>query len=100
MNQLTDFSTQILLPVGVSVTVTTAEIARCKSFGASMQLCAAAAGIDLDKEVQHALGVDKGQLARWQNGQEGIKEEKLNALQDFCGNDIPLFYLAHNRGYE
>lgn len=100
MNQLADLSTQILLPVGVSTTVTAAEIARCKSFGKSMELCAAAAGVDLDKVVQSALGVDKGQFARWQNGQEGIKEEKFHALQNYCGNDIPLFYLNYQRGYD
>jgi hypothetical protein len=91
---------QILLPVGVSQSVSIGEIARLKSFGAAMELCASAAGFDLDKVVQTQLKVDKGQFARWKNGSEGIKEEKFNEMQNFCGNDIPLLYLNHSRGYD
>jgi len=91
---------QILLPVGVSAQVTELEIARLKSFGAAMELCATAAGIDLDKDAQLALGVDKGQFSRWKNGGEGIKEDRLYQLMDYCNNDIPLFYLNYRRGYD
>lgn len=80
--------------------ITETDIIRARTFGGAMELCAAVAGIDLDKELQLALGVDKGQFARWKNGQEGIIPDKLMKMMDYCGNDAPLLWLLHQRGYD
>lgn len=76
------------------------EIARKKSLGAAIDLCAEIGGLSLDKELQLAMDVDKAQLSRWQSGQEGIKWPKLVKLMDLCGNDAPLLWMLHDRGYD
>ncbi|WP_460456334.1 hypothetical protein [Arenimonas alkanexedens] len=73
---------------------------RERSLGGALELCAKVAGFDLDKQLQQALGVDKGQFSRWQSGGEGIKWDKFTALMDACGNDAPLLWMLHDRGYD
>ena len=80
--------------------VTPPEVAREKTLGAALELCAKAAGYALDKELQLKLGVDKAQFSRWQSGEEGIKWPKFEALMDICGNDAPLLWMLHARGYD
>ena len=80
--------------------VTPAEIAREKSLGGAIELCAKAAGYSFDKELQLALGVDKAQFSRWQSGSEGIVWPKLRKLMDHCGNDAPILWMAHDRGFD
>jgi len=87
---------QISLPVEVSAT----EIARKQSLGAAMELCAELAGYELDKELSVALHVDKAQFSRWMAGTEGIMWPKFVALMDYCGNDAPLLWMLHQRGYD
>jgi hypothetical protein len=89
-------SHQIALPVSV----TPGEIARRTTFGASIELCAQVAGFALDKELQLALGVDKAQFSRWQSGTEGVLWPKLERLMDKCGNDVPVLWQLHQRGYD
>jgi hypothetical protein len=76
------------------------EVTREKTLGGAIELCAKAAGFDLDKQLQQALGVDKAQFSRWQSGQEGIKWDRLASLMDHCGNDAPLLWMLHARGYD
>lgn len=76
------------------------EVARKQSLGAAIELCAELAGFELDKQLQQALDVDKGQFSRWQSGQEGIKWDKFAALMDICGNDSPVLWMLHQRGYD
>ena len=76
------------------------EICREKTLGGAITLCAKVAGYDLDKELQLALGVDKGQFSRWQSGTEGIVWPKFQALMAACGNDAPLLWMLHQRGYD
>lgn len=76
------------------------EVARKQSLGGAIELCAELAGFSLDKELQQTLDVDKGQFSRWQNGQEGIRWEKFQALMDVCGNDAPLLWMLYQRGYD
>ena len=80
--------------------VTPNEIVREQTLGGAMGLCAKVAGFDLDKELQLALGVDKAQFSRWQNGTEGVIWPKLSKLMDHCGNDAPLLWMLHQRGYD
>lgn len=72
---------QIALPVSVSPD----QIARKKSLGSAIELCAELAGYELDKTLQQELGVDKGQFT---------------SLMDACGNDAPLLWMLHQRGYD
>lgn len=89
-------STQLALPAPI----TPVEIAREKSFGGSIVLCAKAGGYDLDKQLSMLLGVDKAQFSRWQNGQEGVNWPKLKKLMDTCGNHAPLLWMNHDSGYD
>ncbi len=89
-------STQLSIPVQVRPE----EVAREKSLGGAITLCAKVGGHEFDKTLQLALGVDKGQFSRWQSGDEGIKWPKLVALMDTCGNDAPLLWMLHDRGWD
>jgi hypothetical protein len=89
-------SAQLSLPVPVRVD----EVARKKSLGASIELCAELAGFELDKELQLALGVDKAQFSRWLSGQEGVLWPKLRRLMDHCGNEVPVLWMAHDCGFD
>lgn len=89
-------SNQLSIPVEVRPE----EIAREKSLGAAIELCAKVAGFGLDKELQMALGVDKAQFSRWHSGTEGILWPKLSRLMDHCGNDAPLLWMIHDRGFD
>lgn len=86
--------------LGIPSPVTPAEIAREKTLGGSIELCAKAAGYALDKELQLQLGVDKAQFSRWHSGQEGIVWPKFERLMDVCGNDAPVLWMLHQRGYD
>lgn len=87
--------TQLAIPVEVSAR----EITREKTLGDAIVLCIKAAGLEA-KELKLPFNLDKGQLSRWQSGDEGIKWPKLQSLMDACGNDAPLLWMAHDRGYE
>jgi hypothetical protein len=89
-------ATQIGLPVPVNLD----ELARKKTLGAALELCANLAGYDLDKQLAGPLGVDTGQFSRWKSGEEGVKWPKFAALLDFCGNDAPVLWMAHQRGWD
>lgn len=90
-------SQQIALPAG---DIRPEEIAREKTLGDSLALCAKVAGFALDKELSGRLNVDKAQFSRWQSGTEGIVWPKLQALMDACGNDVPVLWMLHQRGYD
>lgn len=76
------------------------EVARKKTLGSAIELCAEVAGFALDKELQQELEVDKAQFSRWLAGTEGIVWPKFERLMDKCGNDAPLFWMLHQRGYD
>lgn len=85
-----------LLPVDVRPE----EVMRERTLGGAIELCAKVAGFDFDKQLQCALGVDKAQFSRWQSGQEGVVWPKLAKLMDHCGNDAPVLWMAHQRGFD
>ena len=87
---------QIALPVSVSPE----QVMIKKSLGSAIELCAELAGYELDKTLQQELGVDKAQFSRWLSGQEGIQWQKFSKLMDACGNDAPLLWMLHQRGYD
>lgn len=89
-------SNQISLPIPLKPE----EVTREKTLGSAIELCAKVGGFALDKELQMELGVDKAQFSRWQSGTEGIIWPKLERLMDTCGNDAPLLWMLHARGYD
>lgn len=86
---------QIAFPVEIAPH----EVAREKSLGDAISLCVKAAGFEA-KDLQVDLKWDKGQWSRWLSGEEGIKWPKLLQVMDYCGNDAPLMWMLHARGYE
>ena len=85
--------------INFSGEITPAEVARELSLGGSIDLCCKAAGQE-PKAVQAALHMDKAQFSRWTSGQEGVVWPKLAGLMDYCGNDAPVLWMAHARGYD
>ncbi|MDZ4282802.1 MAG: hypothetical protein U1C04_18810 [Hydrogenophaga sp.] len=85
--------------LSIPVVVTPAEVMRKKSLGQSIDLCLELAGLE-PKQVQTALKLDKAQFSRWQSGQEGVNWPRLTAVMDHCGNDAPLLWMNHDRGFD
>jgi hypothetical protein len=91
--------------LGFPSDVTPQEIAREKTFGGAIGLCAKAAGLE-PKQVTDAVRtsegkpVDKAAWSRWVNDNEGVEWPKLVQIMDKCGNDAPLLWMLHARGYE
>jgi len=85
------------LPIGQ---VSPDEIARKRDFGEAIELSASVAGYDLDKQASTDIAMDKAQWSRIKSGQEGIKWAKLERFLDTMGNDIPLLWMLHQRGYD
>lgn len=86
--------------IALQIEVRPEDVARKKTLGAAIELCAELAGFELDKTLQTALGVDKAQFSRWHSGQEGIVWPKFTRLMDICGNDAPLLWMNHQRGWD
>lgn len=86
--------------LSIPVDIRPDEVARKKTLGEALHLCAELAGFGLDKELQQRLGVDKSQFSRWMGGTEGICWPKFDKLMDVCGNDAPLLWMLQQRGYD
>lgn len=86
--------------IAIPVDVRPQEVAREKTLGGAIDLCAKLAGYALDKTLQSELEVDKAQFSRWQSGTEGIVWPKFVRLMDICGNDVPLLWMLYQRGYD
>lgn len=76
------------------------EIARERTLGGAMELCAKIGGFALDKELQIVLEVDKAQFSRWMSDSEGIAWKKLRRIMDVCGNHAPVLWMLHQLGYD
>jgi plasmid maintenance system antidote protein VapI len=85
--------------LSIPIDITPQEVAREATLGGAISLCAKAAGL-APKEVQDALKADRSQFSRWTDDKEGITWSKLAALMDVCGNDAPLLWMLHTRGYD
>lgn len=85
--------------LAIPVEVTPQEVGREATLGGAISLCAKAAGLT-PKEVQDALHADRAQFSRWTDDKEGITWAKLHGLMDVCGNDAPLYWMLHARGYD
>lgn len=85
---------------GLPCAVDFEAIKRKKTLGGAIEACAEFAGYELDKTLSNQLGVDKAQFSRWHSGSEGIVWPKFTTLMDACGNDAPVLWMMHQRGWE
>jgi hypothetical protein len=81
-------------------TVRAEDIARQPSLAGALALGAAAAGLDLEKEVHIPLGIDAGQWSRMRNGTAGWDWKKIRAVCDLFGNDALILWMLYQRGYD
>lgn len=86
--------------LSIPVQVRPEEVMRKQSLGGAIELCAELGGFALDKTLQQELKVDKAQFSRWQSGTEGVQWGKFVELMDRCGNDAPVLWMVHQRGYD
>ena len=69
-----------------------------RSFSAAIALAVSASGLD-DKEVYITLEIDASHWTKIRKGEANFPVDKLNRLMDLLGNEVPLRWLAHSRGY-
>jgi hypothetical protein len=87
-----------LVEHGEPVSVDPALVHRQRSMLGAIALCMQAAGI-ADKEAHLALDIDAGHWSRIVKGDAHFPLDRLGPLMDLCGNEAPLEWLAHSRGY-
>ncbi len=85
--------------LGLPVPLDPREVTRKSTLGGAIDLCLEVAGLE-PKQVQSDLRLDKAQFSRWTTGQEGVVWPKLAAVMDRCGNDAPLMWMNHARGWD
>lgn len=73
-------------------------VTRQPSLSKAIALCIQFSGL-LDKEILLALDIDAGHWSRIVKGDANFPTNRLGDLMDICGNDAPLMWLAHARGY-
>jgi len=77
-------------------------IARIPSMTRALAMCQSLSGLD-DKAFIGDGGVvkDAAQWSRIMNsGQHNFPQDQLNKLMDKAGNEVPLLWLLHSRGYD
>lgn len=83
--------------------IDSALIARQSSMTKALALCQTMSGFD-DKAFLGDAGVVKDQ-AQWSrimggSGQHNFPQDRLNLFMDKAGNEAPLLWLLHSRGYD
>ena len=66
----------------------------------AIKLCISLGGFEADKQVYGALRIDASHWTRITRGDAHFPVDKLTDLMDLCGNEAPLIWLTHARGYE
>lgn len=66
----------------------------------AIKLCVSLAGFESDKQVYAQLGIDAGHYSRILRGEAHFPVDRLSELMDLCGNEAPLIWLTHARGYD
>lgn len=93
------------LELGVRPSMTPVDsglIAKQGSMTKALQLCQTLSGKD-DAQFYGSNGIVKDQ-AQWSRimgpSNHNFPHDKLNLFMDIAGNEAPLLYLLHSRGYE
>lgn len=87
-----------LVTPGKKVDVPLEVVVQQPTLLSAIRLCINAAGLE-DKQVWMQLDIDQGHFANITKGKGHFPPDKLTALMDICGNEAPLIWLAHRRGY-
>jgi hypothetical protein len=66
----------------------------------AIKLCITLGGFESEKQVYGALDIDAGHWSRITRGDAHFPVDRLSALMTLCGNEAPLIWLAHARGYD
>ena len=74
------------------------SIAKQKTLLGAINLCITESALE-DKEIYLALEIDAGHFSNLRKGNGHFPTNKIEALMDLCGNEIPLIWLANKRGY-
>lgn len=67
---------------------------------AAIKLCISLGGFESDKQLYMDLDIDAGHWSRILRGEAHFPIDKLPTLMDLCGNEAPLIWLTHCRGYD
>ena len=67
------------------------------TFSAAIRLAANVSGMD-EKQIYRELDIDPGHWTRILNGDAHFPVDKLERFMDLVANEIPLQWLAHQRG--
>lgn len=75
-------------------------VARCKDLKEAINLCVTVSGLPI-KDIAYQLGYGSHpeQFTRMLTNGASLPPEKIDLLMNICGNEIPLRWLALNRGY-
>lgn len=76
------------------------DIARQPTLTGAIALGAAAAGLEMEKELHIPLGIDAGTWSRMRSGTAGYQWKHLDGLCDLIGSDAPVLWMLHQRGYD
>ena len=75
------------------------EIVRMQpDFLSAIKLAIQVSGLE-HKQIYGDLGIDKATWSKILDGQLNFPTNKYELLMDLIGNEIPLVWLAHKRGY-
>jgi hypothetical protein len=69
-----------------------------KTLLGAINLCIELSGLEA-KEIYLPLGIDAGHFTNLRKGQGHFPTDKISDLMDLCGNEVPLVWQAHQRGY-
>lgn len=67
---------------------------------AAIKLCITLGGFSTDKQLYMDLDIDAGHWSRILRGDAHFPLDALAKLMDLCGNEAPLIWLVHCRGYD
>lgn len=77
-----------------------ASIIRQPSMTKAIVLCVDMAGFVNDKDLCRSIDIDPAVWARIKSGQAYFPHDKYQDLFDEAGNEAPLLWLLHQRGYD
>ncbi len=77
-----------------------ASIIRQPSMTKAIVLCVDVAGFVNDKDLCRSIDLDPAVWARIKSGQANFPHDRLSELMDEAGNEVPLMWLLHKRGYD
>jgi len=82
----------------VKETLSDEQVGQIPSLTRACFKCVEEGGLQ-DKSICIELGIDPGVLSRARSGQAHFPPDKIDALMDLCGNEIPLRWQTLKRGY-